>query len=240
MVRQSLQQPSNRPLPDAKRLAEIDKICDGFVAPGAANRAIYRVLLEWLLPPGAGLPGPVLNRDDLRKAVESIKPGYKDVFRRVRELAGEEGVSGLIKHGSNYQLVHLAVGQKREPRRSLSKGVAQNIALAQGSRCTVCGGPVVTEGAAAVDVDHRVPRRRGGTSYPGNLQVLCPSCNNAKSTQCSNCVLDCNTCGWAFPEQYRPVKLRPDIVLRLNALARESNQDVDQLTNNLMNRALGQ
>ena len=238
MVRQPLQHPSRRPLSAAQREAELEKVCTGFVAPGPANRAIYRVLLECLLPTGAGLPGPVVTRDDLRRAVESIKPGYKDVFRRVRELAGEEGVSGLIKQGANYQLTHLAVGQKREPRRSLPKATAQNIALAQGSRCTVCGGPVVTEGPAAVDVDHRVPRRRGGTSYDGNLQVLCPACNNAKSTQCSNCVLDCNTCGWAFPEQYRPVKLRPDLILRLNAKAREANQDVDQFTNDIVNRAL--
>ena len=79
----------------------------------------------------------------------------------------------------------------------------------------------------------------GGTSYQGNLQVLCPACNNAKSTQCSNCNLDCTTCGWAFPEQYRPVKLRPHIVQRLNALARERHQDVDQLANDLLNQGLG-
>ena len=69
--------------------------------------------------------------------------------------------------------------------------------------------------------------------------MMCRSCNIAKSTQCSNCTLDCNTCGWAFPERYRPIKLRADIILRLNTLARERNQDVDLLANNLLDEGLG-
>ena len=239
MVRQPLQPPSGMPLTEAQRDAELDRICGGFVARGKANKQIYRILLECLLPPGYGLPGPAVTERELRAAVEAVKPGYKDVFRRVRELQGEEGVNGIIKQGTRYQLVHLALAAKREPRRVISQADALRIVLAQGSRCTVCGNPIVSSGAARVDVDHRVPRRRGGTSYEGNLQVLCVACNNAKSTQCTNCALDCMTCGWAFPEQYRPVKLRPQIVQRLNALARERHQDVDQLANELLNQALG-
>ena len=241
MTSQPLQQPSRSALSPEQREDEIDKICSGFVAPGAANRKIYRILLERLLPLGAGIPGPHVNRDELRGAVETHhKPGYRDVFRRMRELQGEEGVTGIIKAGVTYQLVHTAVGAKREPRRPVPKRVARQIALDQGSRCNVCGGPIVIEGATSIDADHRVPRRRGGGSHPSNLQMLCTACNNAKSTQCSNCTLDCNTCGWAFPEQYRPVKLRPDVVLRLNALARERNQDVDRLANELLARGLSQ
>jgi len=207
------------------------------VAPGKANRAIYRAIVERLLPIGSGIPGPIVSRDDLRAAVDAIKPGYKDVFRRVRELQGEEGLIGLIKHKTKYQLQHSAISTKREPRRTIGQGVGREIALKQGSRCAVCGVPVAVNGDR-VDLDHRVPRRRGGTSYPGNLQVLCVACNNAKSTQCSNCALDCNTCGWAFPEQYRPVKLSPEIVLRLNNLASSTNQDIDYLANRLLDKVM--
>lgn len=237
-MRQPLEIPSTIPLNAKQRDAELERICSGFVAPGQANRQIYRVLLECLLPPGAGVPGPVVTENDLRAAVNALKPGYKDVFRRVRELQGEEGVNGIIKQGTRYQLTHLAVAAKREPRRPISVATAQRIALAQGSRCTVCGNPVAIAGAKRKDVDHRVPRKRGGTSYEGNLQVLCAACNIAKSTQCTNCSLDCNSCGWAFPELYRPIKLRPNIIQRLNALARDKNQDVDQLANDLLNNAM--
>lgn len=238
MTRQPLRSPSRRPLSDKQRTAQIDKVCAGFVAPGAANRTIYRIILERLLPPGAGLPGPVVSQREIRAAVDAAyKQGYKDVFRRMRELQGEEGLSGISQFGNNYQLVHLAVGAKREPRKAISKAATLDIALEQGGRCTVCGAPIATEDST-IEADHRVPRRRGGTSARMNLQVICVACNNAKSTQCSNCTLDCNTCGWAFPEQYRPVKLSPEIILRLNAYARERNQDVDQLANELLDRAL--
>ena len=230
-------EPSRNSWSDEQRQQEIDKICRGFVCPSNANKQYYRALLECLFPPNSGIPGPVLTRDDLRSAVEAVKPGYKDVFRRVRELQGEEGLHGLIKHGARYQLQHTAISAKREPRRALSKSLGRKIALAQGSRCTVCGAAVSTNGGR-IDIDHRVPRVRGGTTYEGNLQVLCTSCNVSKSTQCSGCSLDCNTCGWAFPEQYRPIKLRSDIILRLHSEARDHNRSVDELANELIDEAL--
>ena len=238
MVRQALQTPNPTPLTPEQRVSALDRISSGFVAPGLANRQIYRVLLECLLPEGSGVPGPVVSEVQLRAAVEAFKPGYRDVFRRVRELQGEEGVTGIIKSGTRYQLTYLAIAAKREPRRPIPNETALRVALAQGSRCAVCGTPVTMGGAARIDADHKVPRRRGGTSHESNLQVLCPACNNIKSTQCANCALSCNTCGWAYPEQYRPVKLQPHIILRLNALARERNQDVDQLANDIINRGM--
>ena len=225
-----------KPFPEDVRLREIEKVCAGFVAPGPANRQIYRALLECVLPPGAGLPGPVVTRDDLRDAVQAIKPGYKDVFRRVRELQGEEGLTGLVKWGSRYQLQHLALEAKREPRKAISPTLARKIALAQGSRCTVCGAPLELDGK--IDVDHRVPRKRQGTTYEGNLQVLCRTCNIEKSTQCSGCDLPCETCGWAFPEKYRPLKLSPSIILRVNALAGEKSRPSDDLANELLDKVL--
>lgn len=229
-------QTPGKPLPDDLRRQQIEKVSAGFVAPGQANRDIYRALLECVLPPGAGLPGPVITRDDLRNAVHAIKPGYQDVFRRVRELQGEEGLTGLVKDGNTYQLRHLAIDAKREPRKTISFKVAQEIALKQGSRCTVCGTPLQLEGK--IDLDHRVPRKRQGTNYEGNLQVLCRRCNVDKSTQCAGCDLPCATCGWAFPEKYRPLKLSPSVILRVNAVAGETNRPADDLANELLDKAL--
>lgn len=236
--RQALQVPSKRALTPVQRQTELDKVCSAFVTPGEANRQLYAVILERLLPPGSGIPGPVVGRQEIRDAINAVKPGYKDVFRRMRELQGEEGLTGIIKLGSKYQLVSLAVGAKREPRKALGGNLALQVALRQGGRCAMCGTPIGAEGPARAELDHRVPRIRGGDNSDANLQGFCSACNNAKSTQCTNCMLDCRTCGWAFPEQYRPVKLRPDIILRLNSQAKESNQDVDQLANAVLEREL--
>ena len=236
--RQTLQTPSRRPYTSVQRQDQLDRVCSGFVAPGPANRQIYRVILELLLPPGAGIPGPVVSRQAIRDAVNVIKPDYIDPFRRVRELQGEEGLTGIIKFGANYQLVSLAVGEKRVPRTHPSSDLALEASLRQGGRCAVCGNPIGGEGPTRAELDHRIPRVRHGDNSTANLQALCSACNNAKSTQCPNCQLDCHTCGWAFPESYRPVKLRPDIILRLNARAKESNQDVDRLANSILEREL--
>ena len=236
--RQALQVPSKRALSPVQRKTELDKGCSAFVAPGAANRQLYTIILERLLPPDSGIPGPVVTRQEIRDAINAVKPGYKDVFRRVRELQGEEGLTGIIKLGSKYQLVSLATSAKREPRKVLGGKLALEVALRQGGRCAVCGIPIGAEGPTRAELDHRVPRIRRGDNSDANLQGLCSACNNAKSTQCTNCTLDCGTCGWAFPEQYRPVKLRPDIILRLNARAKESNQDVDQLANAVLDKEL--
>ena len=44
-------------------------------------------------------------------------------------------------------------------------------------RCELCG---VSADIRALEVDHIVPRNRGGTDDPDNLQALCYSCNSMK------------------------------------------------------------
>ena len=44
-------------------------------------------------------------------------------------------------------------------------------------RCALCG---ATEKDRPLDVDHIIPRSRGGTNDKANLQVLCSRCNRAK------------------------------------------------------------
>jgi ATP adenylyltransferase len=47
-------------------------------------------------------------------------------------------------------------------------------------RCALCG---ATEKERPLDVDHIVPRSRGGTNEKANLQVLCSRCNRAKGNR---------------------------------------------------------
>ena len=220
------------------RKTQIGRICDDFVSPGQSNRKIYRLILEALLPEGAGIPGPILTRKDIHEAVCKVKPGYKDVFRRVRELQGEEGITGIIQNGERYQLVSLAVGQKRTPRQPINKTERQAILESQGWQCAICKTPINVGSVSKFDPDHRVPRVRGGGNSTSNLQALCPACNNNKSAQCSNCQLECHSCAWAYPEKYHAPMLKQDIIEDLSRLARERNRSISDFTNELLRKSI--
>lgn len=49
-----------------------------------------------------------------------------------------------------------------------------------GGRCALCG---ITKQERALDVDHIIPRSRGGDNTLANLQVLCEKCNRAKGNR---------------------------------------------------------
>jgi hypothetical protein len=124
------------------------------------------------------------------------------------------------------------------PRRPVSIAVKSQILTEQGYRCANCGNPINVGSVAKFDPDHRVPRLRGGGNERENLQSLCSACNNNKSSQCSNCNVECQTCPWAYPETYRAPLLRPDVIARLNENARARNMDVSVYADELLKRAL--
>jgi ATP adenylyltransferase len=49
-----------------------------------------------------------------------------------------------------------------------------------GGRCALCG---ATSKDTPLDVDHIIPRSRGGKNVPENLQVLCAKCNRTKGNK---------------------------------------------------------
>ena len=47
-------------------------------------------------------------------------------------------------------------------------------------RCVCCGG-LFTK--SQIDVDHRIPKRQGGTDDLWNLQAMCKTCNRSKGAK---------------------------------------------------------
>jgi hypothetical protein len=181
----------------------------GFVQPSAANKKIYGLLLEILWPAGHGLPGPHVTEKQIREQLDALRAAaglasYQDVFRRLRELQGDEGFTSIIKEGTSYQLQGMTQGPKREPRQTIPKNEWIRIKQQFGNRCTHCG---QQEPAVKLSPDHRVPRSRGGDNSPENMQPLCEQCNNQKSSACQGCDQNCRVCSWAFPEEYKPILL---------------------------------
>lgn len=208
----------------------------GFVSPSAANKAIYAIILNALWPEGHGIPGPILSEKDIRAAIDAHristgKEAYKDVFRRLRELQGDEGLTSIRKEGTKYQLQALEIGAKREPRGKPSKKEWAEIKQKYGFHCAHCG---AQEPAVKLSPDHRVPRARGGGNELENWQPLCEQCNNIKSSTCRGCSLNCYVCSWGFPESYKAIILEDDNKVQIKREAEKLGQHQSDLANKIL------
>jgi hypothetical protein len=188
----------------AARAIWLAKAKESFVNPSDGNKEKYEVILQTLWPEGHGIPGPIVTQDDIRAAIDDFqnrrgdKP-YKDPFRRMRELQGEEGFLCIVKEGVRYQLVSTSLTVKRTPRAKLSVDSWGELRKKYSNRCAVCSRD---SSEVRLNQDHKIPRTRDGSNELENWQPLCDECNNIKSTQCRGCELNCYTCTWAFPETY--------------------------------------
>ena len=225
---------------DEERLAWLAKASAEFVNPSRANCEKYSVILGALWPAGHGIPGPVLSQDDVRRAVDDFQAAngeksYKDPFRRMRELQGEEGFLCIAKEGVRYQLVSKSTAVKRTPRAKLSSEDWAALRLKYGGRCAVCGR---NENQVRLSQDHKIPRTRDGTNDVENWQPLCDECNNVKSTQCRGCEQNCFTCSWAFPETYPPLRVDDTNKELLIRMAGKQGIAVSDLLNSLLTDSL--
>jgi hypothetical protein len=227
LVQSSLLPPATEPNALVNRDTWIEQAAKGFVAKGSSNKAIYRVILEILWPVGHGIPGPHIAEASIISAVDEAKgKPYRDVFRRLRELQGDEGFLGIVKQGKTYQLIDLNISPKKTPRTYLPYDKWSAVVSQYKNACAACG---VAPDENGFQQDHKVPRARGGTDVITNWQPLCDSCNNTKSVACRGCKEDCAKCSWAHPEYYRPVKLPGSVLRILNQYANDHSVDVNTL-----------
>lgn len=232
-----------KPIPDLQDIARdewLDSVYNGFVAT-PQNKQYYRVLLETLWPIGHGIPGPLVTENQLREAIDQYRrslhtgpepyKNYGDPFRRMRELAGEEGVKGIAKVGKTYQLVGLNIEDKLIPRVHLDDENWAKVLKQFNNKCANCGRQ---EPEVRLQQDHKVPRRRLGGNELENWQPLCDECNNQKSTCCRGCEMDCQTCPWAFPEKFAPLRMTGENLERVRAAASKAGVNPHQLLNSII------
>lgn len=214
----------------------IDAACKKFVSPSEANRKIYRYILECAWPRKSGLPAPAVTNAQLRAYVDSKRGGtYQDVFRRLRELQGEEGIIGLVRVGGKIQLQHLDEAAKRQPRKAMSRKQWEQIVAADGSSCAICG----RRGSADdFEPDHKVPRLRGGADDAQNLQPLCRECNNFKSACCRGCEVDCSKCVLCDPKRFHSVSLSESLLKSVAEEAQQKGVAADDLLKAALLRSL--
>jgi hypothetical protein len=102
-------------------------------------------------------------------------------------------------------------------RKVFSKGFKRALIEKYGLKCGIC---LTAYEARYLQVDHRVPYEVGGEGTGEEsidaFQLICGSCNRAKSWSCEHCAnltgkkrgKICQTCYWAIPESYKHVALR--------------------------------
>ena len=81
--------PQKNPSPLIDRDEWINHAAASFVTSSQSNREIYRVILETLWPAGHGIPGPIVDRDSIREAVNTAK-GHISMFSDGSESCKEK------------------------------------------------------------------------------------------------------------------------------------------------------
>lgn len=214
----------------------LDKQFASFASPSPSNRKYYELILEALWPEGHGIPGPKLSEDDIRAAIDRYRTSmnlgsYKDVFRRMRELQGEEGFTSIDKEGTKYQMTSLEMSQKKEPRQKPSKALWQQVKEQWNFRCAHCE---QQEPDITLSPDHRIPRSRGGTNDEMNWQPLCGQCNTNKSSACQGCTFQCSVCFWAYPETYKPITINDDNKERVKRVSEATGIGQSEFVNRVL------
>ena len=82
--------------------------------------------------------------------------------------------------------------QKRQVR-SIPSAVRYQVLARDRGRCVLCGAS--SDAGAALHVDHVMPKSRGGSDHPSNLQTLCQDCNAGKSNRDETDFTSPNSCG---------------------------------------------
>ncbi len=101
-------------------------------------------------------------------------------------------------------------------RRALPKKFKSELIAIFGSKCSICSGHFESR---YLQIDHRVPfgvhGEIEGTLSIADFQLLCGSCNRAKSWSCERCEnllsikdpANCIVCYWGHPEDYEHVAM---------------------------------
>lgn len=108
---------------------------------------------------------------ELEYLVNTLIGELRDLLRQVDQYPH----AGMLMRRSSYQ-----PAQPDEP--ANHRGLALRFAIFKRDkyRCQICGRNVQEHGVV-LEVDHRVPRAKGGTDDPANLWTLCFDCNRGKS-----------------------------------------------------------
>ena len=125
-----------------------------------------------------------------KKAYRKADPGKIAAYRKAYYENNKEkaAVYGKAWAKANPEKV-AAKSQNRRARKKDAGGSfipeqIDEMLIAQGHMCRVCGTPITKPGndKGCFHVDHKIALVNGGSNCISNIQLLCPSCNLSKGT----------------------------------------------------------
>ncbi len=167
---------------------------------------------------------------DRRVILEEVGQSYYD--RRIRELRESGWQIETNVAGRNY--FYRLVSHEKGPgsRREYPTVTIKRQLLRRQNSCQICG---ETDN---LQIDHKVPRERGGHTELENLQLLCSFCNVEKRGICKKCELTtCDECPYAYPELNSGrmiLFIDPSIVEEIDKLSQEFGQSRTQFVRNVL------
>lgn len=159
-----------RLLLEAGGKATVRQLARGFASEDAAQISYYEARIKQM-------PIPVLKRHGV------VTKDADVVALDIGRLSFEESV--ILQAECNRRIAAFLTerGQSAWTGMIEATPVADSVrfdVLKRDRRCQLCGAASADD---VLEVDHIVPRSKGGSNDPSNLQVLCRTCNRGKSNR---------------------------------------------------------
>lgn len=132
------------------------------------------------------------NRDSAKEYLEKYRKENPEKCKKWQRDYYLRNSERIKKTASNYRAENpaliSALKHARRAKIKMSEGSHDkddilNLLSKQKEKCASCGERLKTSGNGIYHVDHIYPISKGGSNWPSNLQLLCPTCNLRKNAK---------------------------------------------------------
>lgn len=160
-----------RSLVESDGIATIRQLAHAFIIQDESQLKYYEDRIK-------NMPLKVLKKNgvvDREGELVSLKTGKLTFEQKaqIKMLCDQKMQEFIVKRG-------LSIWDYRLLDTPISGSVYYEVMKESGGRCAACG---TTKDERPLDVDHIIPRSKGGKSTKDNLQVLCSRCNRTKGNK---------------------------------------------------------